>query len=576
MATTPAAAPAAAADSPPRPKGLRLLAAAFTNRKTGVMLVLGMASGLPYALLLGTLYAWLGETGVDLETMGVFSLIGLAYAFKFLWSPLVDRLRLPVLWRLGRRRGWLVPIQALVGAALIALSALDPNTSLGLFSLLAGIAAFASATQDIVIDAWRVEVADDVATLDLLSAVYQLGYRLAALAGGALALVLAARIGWPAVYFWMGLFMLFAMLASWFAPDTRWQPGDALAGDTSGLPLKVRAVALAIVGALWGWALFTVIVFMVQSLGAAPADRPDAGEFIKLYGPLIVIATVVIPAIVAAVLDGWRRDGRYAGGNAGREERRMGALDHAFRALIEPLAELVGRLRWAAILVLAIILTYRLTDSVWGPFALPFYLQELKYTNDEVAIASKFFGVGMTMAGIALGAISFATIGRMATLVAAAAVAAASNLLYADLALGGRWLDVFGNASGFYWLAERFGSDDRFSRLLLAITGENLSGGFAGAAFVAYLSSITSKSHAAVQYALLSSLTVLVGSLGRAALGEKIDSGGYAPVFFLTAGLGLIAVVLCAIEWVRTARQSAVAARQSGASSLAASTDPAR
>jgi PAT family beta-lactamase induction signal transducer AmpG len=569
---------AVAADRPAErhaepPKGWRLLTAAFTNRKTGIMLVLGMAAGLPYALLLGTLYAWLGETGVDLETMGVFSLIGLAYAFKFLWSPAVDRLRIPGLWRLGRRRGWLVPIQALVGLVLIALSQLDPNTSLGLFSLLAGLAAFASATQDIVIDAWRVEVADDVATLDLLSAVYQLGYRLAALAGGALALVLAARIGWANVYLAMGVFMLFAMLASWFAPDTQWERGAAKEGDVSGLPLKVRAIALAIVGTLWGWALITVIVFMVRSLGAAPADRPDAGDFTKFYGPLIVIATVVIPAIVAAVLDAWRREGKYAGGDEAREERRMGALDHTFRALIEPLAELIGRLRWAAILVLAIILTYRLTDSVWGPFALPFYLQELKYTNDEVAVASKFFGVGMTMAGIALGAISFATVGRMATLVLAALLAAASNLLYADLALGGAGLDVFGNGSGFYWLTSQFGSDERFSRLLLAITGENLAGGFAGAAFVAYLSSITSKSHAAVQYALLSSLTFLVGSLGRAALGEKIDAGGYAPVFFLTAGLGLIAVALCCLEWARTARAER---RQSGASPLAASTAPAR
>jgi len=559
--------------TPARPKGLRLLRLAFTNRKTGIMLIYGMAAGLPYALLLGTLYAWLGETGVDLETMGVFSLIGLAYAFKFLWSPAVDRLRLPGLWRLGRRRGWLVPIQATVGLVLIALSALDPRTSLGMFSLLAGVAAFASATQDIVIDAWRVEVADDIATLDLLSAVYQLGYRIAGLAGGALALVLAARIGWPAVYFWMGVFMLVAMAASWFAPDTQWERTAGGESDASGLPLKVRAIALAIVGTLWGWALVTVIVFMVRSLGAAPDARPDAGEFTKFYGPLIVLATVVIPAIVAAVLDGWRREGKYSAGDDAREGRRMGALDHTYRALIEPLSELVGRLRWAAILVLAIILTYRLTDSVWGPFALPFYLQELHYTNDEVAVASKFFGVGMTMAGIALGALSFATIGRMATLVLAATLAAASNLLYADLALGGAGLDVFGNGSGFYWLTSQFGADARFSRLLLAITGENLAGGFAGAAFVAYLSSITSKSHAAVQYALLSSLTVLVGSLGRAALGEKIDAGGYAPVFYMTAALGLIAVVLCVIEWIRTARADRT---QPGASPLAASTAPAR
>ena len=130
---------------------------------------------------------------------------------------------------------------------------------------------------------------------------------------------------------------------------------------------------------------------------------------------------------------------------------------------------------------------------------------------------------------------------------------------------------MFGNGSGFYWLTSQFGADARFSRLLLAITGENLAGGFAGAAFVAYLSSITSKSHAAVQYALLSSLTFLVGSLGRAALGEKIDSGGYAPVFFMTAALGLIAVGLCVLEWIRTARQP-----QPGDSPLAASTVPAR
>jgi PAT family beta-lactamase induction signal transducer AmpG len=554
-------------------KGLGLLLTAFSNRKTGIMLVYGMAAGLPYALLLGTLYAWLGETGVDLETMGVFSLIGLAYAFKFLWSPLVDRGRIPLLWRMGRRRSWLVPIQALVGLSLIVLSAIDPRSSIGLFSLIAGIAAFASATQDIVIDAWRVEVADEAAPIEVLSAVYQLGYRLAALAGGALALIVAARIGWPAVYMWFGVFMLLVMAASWFAPDTRWD--QALEGEeelaVAGMSNKVQRMTLAIVGVLWGWALLTVIVFMVRSLSAAPADRPDATAFIKLYGPLIVIATVVVPAIIAAILDGWRRQGRYLASEA--ESRQRTFLDHAYEALVEPLTELVGRLRWAAILVLAIVLTYRLTDSVWGPFALPFYIQELGYTNDEVAIASKFFGVGMTMAGIALGALLFTLLGRMPTVLLGALLAALTNLLYADLAEGGAGLDAFGGATGLYALAGQFGADARFSRLLLAIAGENLAGGLAGAAFVAYLSSITAKSHAAVQYALLSSLTVLVGSLGRAALGEQIDAGGYAPVFYMTAAIGMIAVVLCALEWMRQARE---AKDQSGASPLAESTSPAR
>ena len=145
------------------------------------MLVLGFASGLPFVLLIGTLNAWLAELKVSLATIGVLSWIGLAYAFKFLWSPLVDRMRLPVLSRLGRRRSWLVFCQGALAMLLWALAATDPLTALGAFAGLAVIAAFLSATQDIVIDAWRIEIADETATIDLLSAIYQLGNRLSAL-----------------------------------------------------------------------------------------------------------------------------------------------------------------------------------------------------------------------------------------------------------------------------------------------------------------------------------------------------------------------------------------------------------
>lgn len=547
------------AEPPKKPSGWQLLKAALRNRKMGIMLSFGFAAGLPYALLLGTLYAWLGEAKVDLETMGVFSLIGLAYAFKFLWSPIVDRVALPGLHHLGRRRSWLVPIQLLLGTSFIVMSQLDPKSALGWFSLLAGLGAFASATQDIVIDAWRVDVADETATLEILSSIYQLGYRFAALAGGALALVLAERVGWPNVYLGMGICMLAVLLATWAAPDTD-RPADAASVETLSqageLSLRVRAWAIGIVGAGWIWALFTVIAFMVRSLGAEPADRPDSTEFIKLYGPLVVVATVIIPAIVAAVLNYWKASGRYVLTQS--EPVRLGIhrfVDHAYGALLMPLAEIIGRLGWASILALSIILSYRFTDAVWGPFALPFYLEELKYSKDEVAIASKFFGVGMTMLGIAAGAVSFAMLGRMATLVFGAVVAAASNLLYADLAQGGAMLDVAGQYSGFYHVASWLGSDDRFSRLLLTIAGENLAGGIAGAAFVAYLSTITSRAYSAVQYALLSSLTFLIGSLGRGALGEMIETQGYAHVFYLTASLGLIAVVLCLIEWARVGRR---------------------
>ena len=539
-------------------KGWKLLKAAARNRKLGIMLAFGFSAGLPYALLLGTLFAWLGTAEVDLETMGVFSLIGLAYAFKFLWSPLIDRIRLPGLERLGRRKSWLLPIQFSLGSIFIILSLIEPKSALGWFSLLAGLGAFASATQDIVIDAWRVDVADEVSTLEILSATYQLGYRAAALVGGALALILADRISWPGVYFTMGVVMLLISGITFFAPDT---PRTAVTSGIDGqgmhgqLPARVKRLAVAIVMIGWGWALYTVISFMAISLTALPADRPDSTDFIKLYGPLIVLATVILPAIVAAMLNSMAAsrstDGEMLGGS-----KVDGIIAFSYQALVLPLAEIIGRLRWAAILALGIILTYRLTDAIWGPFALPFYLQELNYSNDEVAIASKFFGVGATMLGITLGAVLFATIGRMPTLVLGAILAALTNLLYADLALGGAGLDRFGWFTGLYHVLGWFGAEPRMARLLLAIAGENLAIGIAGAAFVAYLSSITSKMFSAVQYALLSSLTFLVGSLGRGALGQAIDTQGYAYVFYLTAALGGIAVLLCVIEWIRVGRNN--------------------
>ena len=532
--------------------GWRLFLAAMRNRKMGVMLAFGISAGLPFALLLGTLYAWLGEAGVDLETMGVFSLIGLAYAFKFLWSPLVDRIRLPGLERLGRRKSWLLPIQLSLGIIFVVLSRLDPQSALGWFSLLAGIGAFMSATQDIVIDAWRVDVQDEVATVEILSAIYQLGYRLATLIGGALALVLAARISWPGVYFVLGCIFFVVALICLFAPDT---PRPAEEEQLSSVwlrrvPQHYRQASMAVILFAWGWALFTVIRFMALSLTSVPELRPDSTEFLKVQGPLIVIATVVLPAIIAALLGAMASDAA-ADGPPPQANALSRAADHGYRALLLPLIELIDRLKWGVLIALGIILTYRVTDNIWAPFALPFYLNELGYTNDEVAIASKFFGVGMTMLGITLGALLFAWIGRLPSLLLGAVLAAATNLLYAELANGGATIDLVGNMTGIYWLFDLFGADARLGRLMLAISGENLANGIAGAAYVAYLSSITSKEHSAVQYALLSSLTFLIGSLGRGALGEYIETDGYPAMFWMAAAIGLIAVLFCLLEFLR-------------------------
>ena len=537
------------------PKGLGLLKTALRNRKTAIMLVFGFAAGLPYTLLIGTLNAWLGEWEIDLATIGVISWIGLAYAFKFLWSPLVDRVRLPVLERFGRRRSWLLVCQVLLTLTFFGLAMSDPRLALGWFALIAVIGAFASATQDVVIDAWRLDVADERAPVEILSSIYQFGYRIAALIGGALALVLSERVSWPMVYAIMGGFMALTLIATMMAPDT---PRDAIEREQSALRKagaiepRLRLIGLAVVGAGWLWAIWVVASFMVGMLGGAvdPATGkpPAVGDFTKAYGPWIVAATVILPAVVAAVFNWLKaRKGYILTADEPAVTGGERTADHIYSALILPLGELVRRIGWGVIIVLGLILSYRITDLIWGSFAFPFYLQELKYTGDEVAFASKIFGVFMTMAGIAIGAALFATIGRMPTLLIGAVVAAASNLLYADLAAGAANIDAFAR----FFALDSFGSDLRMVRLLIAISGENIAGGLAGAAFVAYLSSITSRDFSAVQYALLSSLTFLVGSLGRAAIGEAIDRIGYAPVFRFTALIGLIAVAFVAAEWIR-------------------------
>jgi PAT family beta-lactamase induction signal transducer AmpG len=573
--------------------GWRELARAMGQKKTAFMALFGFASGLPFALFLGTLYAWLSEAEVDLETMGVFSLIGLAYAFQFIWSPLVDKVDIPLFGRvLGKRKQWIVPMQIILGVVLVTLSLLEPKSQLGWFSLLAGIGALASATQDIAINAWRIDVADEKATLDILSTVYQMGFRFASLVGGALGLIIAERIGWPQTYLIMGAILLGIGIAGLFAPDAQRENASGIgpsaeefaefykAGEVRP---EVRNRFLWQVVALWGWALLILGIFMVRALGGfvpmlpvvdlgalslnlnwllgmfplGPEGRPDPTEFIAKMGPFIIAATIILPAIIAARLHQRKVDGRdVIGPDEDMNLMSFGARDHLYRALLVPLVEFVGRIGWPLILILALVLTYRICDAIWGTFAYPFYLGELNYTGDEVAFASKFFGVGAIIAGLALGGYLLTVIGRMATLTIGALLAALTNLLYADMAVGGANMQAASDAVGFTALIAflaPFGSD-ALPRLTFTILFENLAIGIAGAAYIAWLSSIVSKKYAAVQYALLSSLTLLVGTLGRGALGEMIAQRGYFDVFVLTTFIGLVAVVLCLAEWWRQSR----------------------
>ena len=437
--TTTSSAPSTPTEAPRRSwaQTLRVYAEPASLR----MLALGFSAGLPLLLVLGTLSFWLREAGVDRTTIGYLSWVGLAYAFKWVWSPLVDRMPLPLLTRwLGRRRGWLLFAQMLIVAGLCGMAFNDPRVSLTPLVWCALAVAFGSATQDIALDAYRIESADTDRQA-ALAATYQTGYRLAMIWAGAGVLWLAAR----------------AEVAG-------------MAGYQSGA-WQVAYLAMA---ASMAVGMLTVL------LSPEPVPRPLA------------------PARNAAE---WLRG-----------------------ALVEPFADFLGRYRWQALLVLGLIAIYRISDVVMGIMANPFYV-DMGFTKDEVAAVTKVYGVIMTLAGAFLGGALAMRWGVMRVLMLGAALSAATNLLFA-------------------WLATR-GHD--VNALVWVVSADNLAGGIASAAFIAYLSGLTNVQYSATQYALFSSMMLLAPKWLAGFSGAFVDAHGYVSFFQATALLGLPVLVLIAL-----------------------------
>src|SRR5207244_845985 len=187
-----------------------------------------------------------------------------------------------------------------------------------------------------------------------------------------------------------------------------------------------------------------------------------------------------VPLIVAAIVNWLKAHGHGVQHEAqrGRSTARS-ALNHIYGALVSPLAELSERLRWGVLIIIGFILTYALCYNIWSAFAFPFYLDYLHYSKDQVAFASKVFGIFMTMIGISLGGYLFGRIGRFPTVLIGAAVTPLGNLIYADLADGGGNIDRFTHALRLNDLLGWFGADDRMVRLLVAICYENIATGVA-------------------------------------------------------------------------------------------------
>jgi PAT family beta-lactamase induction signal transducer AmpG len=487
------------ADDAAKPrKGLIQALAVFGERRALVMLALGFASGLPNLLIFDTLSLWLREAGLSLQVISIFALATLSYSLKFLWAPLVDRTAVPGLTRaLGHRRSWMLVLQGALMLGLWAISGVDPARDLALMAAFAARVAFVSATQDIVIDAWRIEAAE-TEKQGAMAAAYQWGYRIAMITAGAAPLILAETYGWSASYAAMVLLMLVGAAGVLAAPReaahvVRPIPTEGVPSRPAlELPEWAGRLAIFALGALiLGSGLAADATLIGEILRAV--GLPGAGEALVaawklkpegVYLQLLAVA-VGLGVIVLAIcpLPGAKtRPGVYL-----------------FAALGDPLRDFLVRYRGAAALILATICLYRLSDFVLNIMN-PFYA-DLGFTKIEIAEARKVFGVVMTVLGVGLGGILVARLGLLRALVVGAFAGPLSNLAFAWLAVQGPEL----------WA------------LFVAIGIDNVASGVAGTCLIAYMSSLTSAGFTATQYALFSSLYALPGKLVASQSGRIVE-----------------------------------------------------
>jgi len=400
--------------------------------RLALMLALGFSSGLPFLLIFSTQSVWLREAGVGLDAVGLMSYAALAYTFKFAWAPVIDRFDPPGLGALlGRRRAWMLIAQLGVAASLAGLAFGAPSKSLAWNVVFAFLTAFAAATQDVTVDGWRIDAAPPERQ-GMMSAVYQLGYRLAMLCAGAGALYIADFRSWRAAYLAMAALMAVGVGGCLLSPR---------------LDSRARA-------------------------STTPLD-----------------------------------------------------------AFGEPLADLVRRYGATLIAILALVAIYRLPDFVSGVMANPLYI-DLGFTKTDIATVSKLFGVWIGIAGAFGGGVAVARLGLMPTLIIGGVAASASHLSLALLAASGGQLPL----------------------LTFAVSVESFASGFAGAALIAYMSSLVSPAFAATQYALLSSLYALPGKFVGGLSGFMVEKIGYAHFFVATATVGAPVLALTLIVW-RLARR---------------------
>ena len=415
----------------------------YSKPRVIAMAFLGFSAGLPFLLVFSTLTAWLRDEGISKSTIGFFAWVGITYSVKVFWAPVVDRLPVPFLTtRLGQRRGWILAAQLGIATGLVAMAFVGTG-NLVLLSICALLVAFSSATQDIAIDAYRIEAVIDEYQ-GAMSASYIFGYRIALLAAGAGALYLAEYFTWPAAY--------------------------------------ITMASLVAVGA--------VTVLLV-----AEPDRSRAD-------------TSTEQRVVGLLVDG----------QAKRLQRTQAWF---LGAVVSPFLEFFERNGRFALTILIFVAVFRLSDIAMGIMANPFYL-DMGYSKIEIANVAKIFGFFMSIAGSAVCGVLVVKWGIHRPLLVGAIAVAVTNLFFAALST----------------------LEPKVEYLAIVISADNVSGGFAATAFVAYLSSLTNRAYTATQYALFSSLMTLPGKFISGFSGVIVDGYGYFEFFVFAALIGLPAIFL--------------------------------
>ncbi len=491
------------------------------------ILVLGFASGLPLFLSSVTLQAWLTVAGVDLARIGFLSLLGLPYTFKFLWAPLMDRIDLP---RLGRRRGWIVATQAALALALFGLAGISPIEALPAFAALGVVVAFLSASQDIVIDAYRTDVLP-ASERGIGSSLMVSGYRLALVLSGGVALIWTDTVtgdgmSWPQVYRVMAALMAGAAVFSALALPRLAQPAARLRDpqrapigrDLRGFGAVLAAVAVG--ACITQYLLGPVAGWLLSPWGAATAAK---GSLVLKWVDLVTLllgVAVTLPLVLMAA-----RRARF--------ETLLAGLSAYFR---QPQA-------WS---FLGFIVLYKLTDVFALALQTSFLLKGVGFAPAEIGVVNKLFGLGLTIFGALLG-------GALMLRLRLARALLVFGILQMLCNAGFWWLAVHGKGAlpgwtmpamnlGFVHLVQPTPID---GGLLMAVATQNLSSGMGTAAILALLTALTNRRFSATQYALLSAFAsigpVWVGPIA----GVLVEAIGW-PSFFLVA----MATALPSLLWL--------------------------